>query len=79
MCKYIKEFSVNVISVGDFTKAQTTIGGVDLNELDSNLESKKYKGLYFAGEVVDVDGDCGGYNLGFAWMSALIVSKAINR
>ena len=77
--KYIKEFSVNVIGVGDFNKAQTTIGGVDLNELDSNLESIKYKGLYFVGEVVDVDGDCGGYNLGFAWMSALIVSKAINR
>ena len=35
------------------------------------MESKLVKGLYFTGEILDVNGDCGGYNLGFAWMSAL--------
>ena len=45
---------------------------LDNNEIDINtMESKLVKGLYFTGEILDVNGDCGGYNLGFAWMSAL--------
>jgi predicted flavoprotein YhiN len=38
---------------------------------------KRYRGLYAAGEVLDVDGDCGGYNLQFAWSSAYVAAKAI--
>ena len=48
-----------------------------LSEVSSCLESKKIPHLYFVGEVLDVDGDCGGYNLGFAWMSGMIVGKHI--
>lgn len=59
-----------------FDNAQTTSGGVDLKEINLNtLESKKVKGLYFCGEVLDVDGACGGYNLGFAWISGLIAGE----
>ena len=55
-----------------FINAQTTKGGISLNEINvKTMESKKVKGLYFTGEILDVNGDCGGYNLGFAWMSAL--------
>ena len=48
-----------------------------LSSVNSNLEVKKIPHLYFVGEVLDVDGDCGGYNLGFAWMSGMIVGKSI--
>lgn len=50
-------------------------GGIKLSSLTENLESKKYKGLYFCGEVCDVDGLCGGYNLQWAWTSGYIVGK----
>ena len=42
------------------------------------MESLKVKGLYIVGEILDVDGDCGGYNLGFAWMSGLLAGKSVN-
>ena len=42
------------------------------------MESKKVKGLYFTGEILDVDGDCGGYNLGFAWMSGILAGESVN-
>ena len=50
--------------------SQVTAGGVDAREVDHRtLESKLFPGLYFAGEVLDIDGDCGGYNLQWAWSS----------
>jgi len=52
-----------------FENAQVTKGGVLLEEIDENMQSKLIKGLYFAGEMVDVDADCGGYNLHWAWAS----------
>lgn len=52
-------------------------GGVCLNELTENLESKQHKGLYFIGEVVDIDGQCGGYNLQWAWTSGHIVGELL--
>ena len=54
-----------------FKKAEVTAGGVDTNELSSRtMESKKVKGLFFIGEVVDVTGQLGGYNFQWAWASA---------
>lgn len=53
-----------------FEKAEVTKGGVDINELNEFMESKKYKGLYFIGEVVDVTGELGGYNFQWAFSSA---------
>ena len=48
-----------------------------LEDLSDNLESLKYKNLYFCGEVCDVDGICGGYNLQWAWTSGKIVGESL--
>ena len=56
-----------------FECAQVVSGGVDLNEVNNCFESRIINGLYIIGELLDVDGDCGGYNLGFAWISGMIV------
>lgn len=56
-----------------FEEAQVTAGGVDTRDVDPpTLGSKKIKGLYFAGEILDVDGPCGGYNLQWAWTSGYV-------
>lgn len=69
----MKEWKFEVIGYNGWNQAQTTAGGVMLNDIDLNtLESKKVKGLYFAGEILDIDGDCGGFNLQFAWSSGYI-------
>ncbi len=63
-----------------FDAAQVTAGGVRLKDFDwDTLESKKVPGLYAAGEMLDVDGDCGGYNLQWAWASALTAAQAIEQ
>lgn len=76
----IKHYCLKVKDTYGFDNCQVVRGGVDLNEIDLNtFESKKYKNLYFMGELLDVDGTCGGFNLHFAWASAYIVSEALNR
>ena len=72
----IKSFPLKITGYKGYDKAQVTQGGVPLDELDVNLESGKHRGLYFAGEVVDVDGICGGYNLQWAWTSGGIAGRA---
>lgn len=53
-------------------------GGVSLKEIDINtMESKKTEGLYITGEILDVDGDCGGYNLEWAWITGMIAGSNI--
>jgi len=69
----LKEWKIEVVGHNDWQQAQTTAGGVCADEIDSRtMESKKEKGLYFAGEVLDVDGDCGGFNLQWAWSSGYL-------
>ena len=51
-------------------------GGVDCAEVTENLESRIIPGLYFAGEILDIDGICGGYNLQWAWSSGMMAGKA---
>lgn len=61
-----------------FENAQVTAGGVFADELDFNsMQSKKHKGLYITGELVDIDGICGGYNLHWAWTSGIIAGENI--
>lgn len=61
-----------------FKEEFVTAGGISLQEIDANtMESKKIKGLYFAGEVMDVDGITGGYNFQHAWTSGWIVANSI--
>ena len=61
----------------DYKIAEVSHGGLSLSEINDSLESKKEKGLFFTGEVLDIDGMCGGYNLMFAFASAEKVSKAL--
>ena len=62
----------------DFNKAQVTAGGVKLSEIDHRtFESKKHRGLYIIGEALDIDGDCGGYNLQFAFASGMCAGDSL--
>ena len=61
----------------DYNIAEVSHGGVSLKEINSELESKKEKGLFFAGEILDIDGMCGGFNLMFAFASAETIALAI--
>jgi len=63
---------------GYYDNNQIFAGGASLSALDKNLQSKQIKGLYFCGEICDVDGICGGYNLQWAWTSGKIVADHIN-
>ena len=68
----------SVSGVGSFKEAMATSGGVCLDSVNlSAMESKTYKGLYFIGEVLDIDGNSGGYNLQFAYSSARAALDAI--
>ena len=75
--KLLKAFPLQVTGTLGFDYAQVTKGGIPLNEADGNLQSKYAKGLYFAGEILDIDGQCGGFNLQWAYSSARTVAKAI--
>lgn len=78
MTEILTDFRLNISGYKGFAFAQATTGGVDTREINpDSLESKKIEGLYFIGEVLDVDGDCGGYNLQWAWSSAYIAAKNI--
>ena len=77
LVKYLREFSINIIGSNDFKNSQVTSGGMFLDEVNEDFSSVIVPGLYVIGEVLDVDGDCGGYNLGFAWMSAISAGKSI--
>jgi predicted Rossmann fold flavoprotein len=60
-----------------FKNSQVTLGGISLKEVKPTLESKSEPGVFFLGEVLDIDGLCGGYNLSWALISALIASEAL--
>ena len=70
LLRAIKEYEALVSSVNPFANAQVCCGGVDVREVDpSTMESRLMGDIYFAGEILDVDGICGGYNLQWAWSS----------
>ncbi len=73
----IKNFTLPVLGTLGFDYAQVTKGGINMNEVTDSLESKIEKNLFFAGEVLDVDGDCGGYNLQWAFASGITVAETI--
>ncbi len=76
IARAVKELRLTVRESAGFERAQVCSGGVDLAEVTETLEAKKYPGLYFAGEVLDVDGACGGYNLQWAWSSGAVAGTA---
>ncbi len=78
IASFIKEFTLDIKDNYGFDKSQITIGGVEVSELKNDtLESKKISGLYLTGEIINIDGRCGGYNLHWAFSSALLVASAI--
>lgn len=68
-------FVIPISDINTMEKAQVCAGGVDYTQLSVSLQSKLVKGLYFAGEMLDVDGKCGGYNLQWAWTSGYIAGR----
>lgn len=77
----IKTFVVPINGFNSFENGQICSGGADTKEIKTTMESKLIKNLYFAGEIVDVDGLCGGYNLQWAWSSGYVagINAAKNR
>ena len=72
-----KDWRFPVTGPGPWESAQVTAGGVPLGEVDpETLESKKHPGLYVTGELLNIDGDCGGYNLHWAWATGMAAGTA---
>ena len=77
LIRSIKAFPLTVKGSGGFERAQVCQGGVDTAEVDPvTMESRLCPGLFFAGEILDIDGKCGGYNLQWAWSSGAAAGKA---
>ena len=69
-------FKAECVEMNGFQQAQVVAGGVDTTEVDSDtMASRLVPGLYFAGEVLDIDGICGGYNLQWAWASGFVAGR----
>jgi len=80
LCQLCLHFPFHPERIGDFQRAQCTAGGVNLSEIFiPEFQSKKNPNLYFAGEVLDVDGICGGYNLHFAFGSGILAGRAMGK
>lgn len=76
----LKNLSFDIIDINDKNNAQVTLGGVSCEEIDKKtMKSLKIKDCYFIGEVMDVAGDCGGYNIQWAFSSAKTASEDIRR
>ena len=71
-----KSLNFSITGTADFTSAQVTAGGVKGNEVTDAFMSRKVKGLFFAGEILDIHGDCGGYNLHFAFASGIQAGRS---
>lgn len=79
LSKMVTDFEINITNTKGYTQAQTCSGGIPLSEINPNtMESIKNKDLYITGELLDCDGECGGYNLGFAWITGIITGEALN-
>ena len=77
LASYMKNTTVRITGTKPFTQAQTTSGGIPMREIDcDSMESHRVKGLYFAGEMLDVDGICGGYNLQWAFASGMRAAES---
>lgn len=80
VCAAVKGFDIPLTEPMGMDSAQVTAGGVITADFDpATLESKKVPGLYACGEVLDVDGDCGGYNLQWAWSSGYVAGSHAGR
>lgn len=76
LARQMKSLRYNITGYKGNDYAQVCQGGVDVSELNGNLESVNNPGIFFAGEITDIDGRCGGYNLQWAWSSGAVVAAA---
>ncbi len=77
LVKQIKQLRMNINGTNSFDQAQVCCGGVSTKEIDAfSMESKLVKKLYMSGELLDVDGTCGGYNLQWAWSTGYQAGNA---
>lgn len=73
----LKDFRFKVTSNTGFLNSQVTAGGLSTKEFhEKTMMSKKIKGLFCAGEILDIDGDCGGFNLAWAWSSGMLAAES---
>lgn len=77
--RLLKSWQVQITETNSYEQAQVTAGGVSFDCLDDTLQSTLHKGLYFAGEILDVDGKCGGYNLQWAWSSGFVAGLSASK
>lgn len=78
LAKNLIEFSLKITETNSFDKSQVCTGGVSLDEIDTKtMQSKKVDNFYIVGEILDADGDCGGYNLEWAWITGMIAGKNV--
>ncbi len=77
IARAVKNFPLTVVGSLGWDYAQVTRGGIPYGEVGDDLQSKLVKGLYFGGEVLDADGDCGGYNLHFAFVCGMHAAENI--
>lgn len=73
----LSDLTLEIRETKEIFKGQVVTGGIPINRVKTTLEDKEYAGLYYTGEILDVDGICGGFNLGFAWLSSIVVSEDI--
>lgn len=72
VARLIKNLEFEVTGCSSWQNAQATMGGIHSSCVDERLESRLHKGLYLCGEILDTAGDCGGYNLQWAWSSGML-------
>lgn len=78
MVALIKKLSFQVVGTAGFENSQVTAGGLDTSQFDcKTMMSRKDRGLFCIGEILDIDGDCGGFNLQWAWSSAMCAADAV--
>lgn len=80
LARNICNYEMNAMGKTTFKEEFVSAGGIDLNEIDVNtMMSKKHSGLFFGGEIMNIDGITGGYNFQHAWTSAYIAAKGIGK
>lgn len=77
LLKLLTESEFEIIGNNGYKNSQVTVGGISTKEINENMESKIVNGLYIVGEILNIDGDCGGYNLQWAWSSAYVAASSI--
>lgn len=75
LIKNLKEYKLDIVDTKDENYGETTCGGIDLNEVKETTESKLVENLFITGELLDIDGICGGYNLTIAWITGILAGE----